>query len=211
MVEKRNKAQAVTPQPAKPAHDVGFLVKEWESTQQTMELFDELGVRVRMFGIGGVFLIAGYGIQSIRDDRILTWCNFPLRTSALIVLASVLLLVVVWLFDRFYYLPLLIGAVNYGQELERIIRDGKEIIDQNRLEEMKTLPIPAEAHRPKGAVESPTYIWGKTGYISYYVSKLHPGLRKNLNLMYLLLGIILLIVSAILNSSTVSAVPTPSS
>jgi hypothetical protein len=179
---------------ASPDPDREFAIDEWKSTQESIESFNDLGLRMRVFGIGGVFVVAGYGIQSVKDDRLL----FPyVHSSVLIVLISLVLLCVVYFLDRHYYSSLLVAAVNYGQELERIIRKGKEVLDKNALEDMDKVDLPKGRRRnlPKG---SKTNIWGKSSYISHYVSIVYPSLYITLDRMYFILAVLLLIAAAVL-------------
>jgi hypothetical protein len=173
-----------------------FALEEWKSTQASIESFNDLGLRMRVFGIGGVFLVAGYGIQSIKDDRLLFGY---LHSSALIVLISVVLLHVVKLLDRRYYSSLLIAAVNYGQELERILRNGKEILDKQALEHMNEVDLPKGREKNPEILDTKTNIWGKSAYISHYVSIVQPSLYKTLDKMYLYLKILLLAIAFVLN------------
>jgi hypothetical protein len=183
-----------------------FLIEEWKSTQQSAELFDDLGLRMRTFGVGGVFLIAGYGVQTIKDDRVLfalplfvSGATFHLHSSALIILISVCLLGAVYLFDRRYYFPLLIGAVVYAQEIERLMRGGVDIVDQGGLARINVLSLPGEKRPIPESAQPQTHIYGKTGFVSYYVSKVHPGLQTNLDLLYFILTAVLFEVFLVLN------------
>jgi hypothetical protein len=194
----RQQSDSVT-EPDKLDPDREFAIEEWKSTQESISSFNDLGLRMRVFGIGGVFLVAGYGIQNIKDDRLLLLFHHTLHSSALIVIISFILLIVVYLLDRHYYSPLLIAAVNYGQELERILRNGKEILDK------KALKLMNEENLPKGRdknppIQDPTYIWGKSGYISHYVSRVHPSLPHTLTWVYVALAVVLLGIAALLNS-----------
>jgi len=157
-----------------------FAIEEWKSAQESIAQFNDLGLRVRVFGISGVFLVAGYGIQSIKDDRLLVnW----LHSSAAIVLLSAALLIATWMFDRLYYTPLLIAAVVYGQVLEHALRGGNEFLNAEALQLIDKIKIPGEKKKhseSEGPADS-THVFGKSGYISYYVSTLHPGLHKNLD------------------------------
>jgi hypothetical protein len=145
------------------------------------------------------FFVAGFGIQSIKNDKLLLSWPFPLYSSALIVAISLVLLGIVYLFDRHYYTPLLIGAVTYAQELERALRDGREIIDKAALARLKDTQIPTERGPIKLDASLKTDIYGKTGFISYYVSKVHRGLHKVLGALYGILGIVLFVAFSMVN------------
>jgi hypothetical protein len=174
--------------------DREFAIEEWKSTQESIEQFNDLGLRMRVFGISGVFLVAGFGIQNVKDDRLLFG---NLHSSALIVLVSVALLGVVYFLDRRYYTSLLIAAVNYGQELERALRGDKEILDRQALQRMNEVDLPEG--RKKNPDIAITSIWGKSAYISHYISRVHPSLYITIDGMYVILTILLFVTAFVLN------------
>lgn len=186
--------------------DRKFLIEEWKSTQKSAAQFDDLGLRVRIFGIGGVFLIAGYGVQAIKHDKVLLsyrvpWLlwNIPLQSSALIVLMSLVLLMAVYFIDLGYYSAMLLGAVIYAQQLEWILRNGKQIIDEDGLTRIDNMPFPTEREPMIRLPNSNTHIYGKTCYISYYTSVVSAGLRRNLALAYFVAAAVLLEAFLVLN------------
>jgi hypothetical protein len=186
--------------------DREFLIEEWKSTQKAAEQFNDLGLRVRVFGIGGVFLIAGYGVQAIKHDKVLLSCrvpwlswNIPLQSSALMVLMSLVLLAAVYFIDLGYYSAMLLAAVIYAQQLEWILRNGKEIIDEGGLARIDNMPFPTERDLMKRLPNSNTHIYGKTCYISYYTSVVSTGLRSNLAFAYFVAAGVLLEAFLVLN------------
>jgi hypothetical protein len=178
--------------------DRDFALEEWKSTQESISQFNELGLRVRVFGIGSVFLVVGYAIKS--GDSLLF--NQPwLHSSAVAVLFALFLLGAVFWLDRGYYTPLLIAAVAYGMELERGLRGDQEIIDQDALSRMRGIPIPTERKVPKGqgTGADQTHICGKSGYISHHVSVEVPGISKTLNRLYAIVAVVLISVAVVLS------------
>ncbi len=175
--------------------DREFAIEEWKSTQASIESFNDLGLRMRVFGIGGVFLIAGYGIQNLKGDSLLLFGY--VHSSALIVVISLFLLAAVYALDIGYYSSLLMAAVNYGEELERALRAGKEILDKQALGRMNKVDL------PKGRKKNPemerTSIWGKSSYISHYVSIVYPSLHGNLKILYGILAFVLAATALVLN------------
>jgi hypothetical protein len=178
--------------------DREFAIEEWKSTQESIAQFNDLGLRMRVFGIGGVFLIVGY---ALKNDSLLSQNSLP-HSSAVITFLSLILLSAVFILDRLYYTPLLIAAVIYGMELERALRDGREIINSKALDRIRTIAIPI-GKAPKGSGPNghtgETHIWGKTSYIAHHISIEVPSIITTLDRLYGTIAAVLLVTTILLS------------
>src|SRR3990172_1195077 len=83
------------------------IIEAWKQTVAVQMHFNDLALRIRSFALTLIAAILAVGFTQGNTD-------YPIPIAA----ASLLVWPSFWLVDRFWYHPLLIGAVNHGMAIE---------------------------------------------------------------------------------------------
>ena len=116
---------AKQPKPAA-ADDIELLklqVEIWKKVVQTQEHFNDLGLRIRNFGILLLAAFLGIGGYALKEQSYVPFLGFNVSLAGLIVLSSVLPWKAFYLMDKFWYHRLLKGSVNAGIPIEKELKN----------------------------------------------------------------------------------------
>jgi hypothetical protein len=93
-------------------------VEIWKKVVQTQEHFNDLGLRIRNFGILLLAAFLGIGGYALKEQSYVPVLGLNVSLAGLIVLSAVLPWKAFYLMDKFWYHRLLKGSVNAGIPIE---------------------------------------------------------------------------------------------
>lgn len=102
--------------------DTKDLIEIWKEAIETQRHFNDLLIKMRTTVISIILAVFGGAAIVVREASwYVNFLNCDLRLSAAVIALGVLFLIVQFMIDRFYYFPLLLGAVKYTATLgERV-------------------------------------------------------------------------------------------
>ena len=97
------------------------IVQRWRGVIDTQMHFNDMLMRTRSIGLSMVIAVYGAAIVSAGQfpDSSVTFVQLRLHVAVGIFAVGMLLLLSLFLLDRLYYFPMLIAAVELGEEIER--------------------------------------------------------------------------------------------
>lgn len=102
------------------AQEVGQLIELYRLGVQTQMHFNELILRTRVLGATGTVVVLGAAMifRLEHPGAAFEILGYSVKAPAVVAMFSMVLLLVVWLLDRRYYLSLLGGASRYVYRIE---------------------------------------------------------------------------------------------
>ena len=98
--------------------DTKDLIEIWKEAIETQMHFNDLLIKMRTTVISIILAVFGGAAIAVKEvDWYVNFLGFDLRLSAAVVGLGVLFLIVQFIIDKFYYFPLLLGAVKYTGSL----------------------------------------------------------------------------------------------
>ena len=97
------------------------IVQRWRGVVDTQMHFNDMLMRTRSIGLSMVIAVYGAAIVSAGQfpDSSVTFVDLRLHVAVGIFAVGMLLLVSLFLLDRFYYFPMLLATVELAEEIER--------------------------------------------------------------------------------------------
>jgi hypothetical protein len=106
-----------------PLPDIGQIVDEWKKTIDVQMHFNDLIIRNRQIVLTAVLTVFGAAAFSLQfPNLILHVTLLKFHAGAAIILFGLGLLLSMFFLDYFYYFRLLLGAVDRGQEIEKLLQ-----------------------------------------------------------------------------------------
>jgi hypothetical protein len=97
------------------------IVQRWRGVIDTTMHFNDMLMRTRSIGLSMVIAVYGAAIVSAGQypDSTVTFFTYRLHVGVGIFAVGMLLLISLFLLDRWYYFPMLLASVDLAEEIER--------------------------------------------------------------------------------------------
>jgi len=95
-------------------------IEVWKKAIETQIHFNDLLMKMRMTVVSIVLAVFGTAVVSLRDLTLsITFWGLNIHISILIIGLGLIFLIGQYFIDRYYYMQLLIGAVQYTERLDK--------------------------------------------------------------------------------------------
>jgi hypothetical protein len=107
----------------KEPEDLQTALEAWKKTIDVQQHFNELEFRIRNFAVTVFVAILGLAGIALQSHVFVTAFNLRTSLPSWILLVGLIGWIAFYFMDRFWYHPLLIGAVRHGESIEKKLMD----------------------------------------------------------------------------------------